>query len=123
MAVNEGDDPVKAFISGSEDAFIDHLALYNDGPSLPDYIAQPDKLDECEILVDQQPTKRSLPIPKGITVRWHTNNEVKLCEMISNGHKNGISTCKVKILGTQDVLTLPQSSVEPVCAPDPSNIP
>ena len=69
MAVNEGDDPVKAFINGGEDAFIDHLELYNDGPSLPDYIPQPDKLDEYEILVDQQPTKRSLLIPKGITVR------------------------------------------------------
>ena len=43
--------------------------------------------------------------------------------MISNEHKNGISTCKVKILGIQDVITLPKSSVEPVCAPDPSNIP
>ena len=34
-----------------------------------------------------------------------------------------MNTCKVKILGTQDVITLPLSSVEPVCAPDPSAIP
>ena len=38
MTVNEGDDPVQTFISGSEDAFIDHLALYNHGPSLPDIL-------------------------------------------------------------------------------------
>ena len=73
--------------------------------------------------MDQQPTKRSLLIPKGITVRWHNDNKVKLCEMISNEYKNGMNTCKVKILGTQDIVTLPQSSVEPVCAPDPSAIP
>ena len=73
--------------------------------------------------MDQQPAKRSLLILKGITVRWHNNNQVKLCEMISNEHKNGINTCKVNILGSQDVITLPQSSVEPVCALDPSAIP
>ena len=122
QAVNEGDDPVQTFISGSEDTFIDHLALFNDEPSLPD-ILQPDKLDEYEIIVDQQPTKKSSLIPKGITIRWHSNNERKLCQIISSEHKNGINTCKVKVLGSQDVVTLSQSSVEPVCAPDPSAIP
>ena len=34
-----------------------------------------------------------------------------------------MNTCKVKILGSQDVITLPLSSVEPVCAPDPSAMP
>ena len=124
MTVNEGDDPVQTFISGNEDAFVDHLALFNDGPPHQDLLQlQPDKLDECEILVDQQPTKKSLHIPKGITVRWHSDNRVKLCEMISNESKNRMNTCKVKILGTQDVITLPLSSVEPVCAPDPSVMP
>ena len=99
QAVNEGDDPVQTFISGSEDTFIDHLALFNDEPSLPD-ILQPDKLDEYEIIVDQQPTKKSSLIPKGITIRWHSNNEIKLCQIISSEHKNGIDTCKVKILGS-----------------------
>lgn len=80
-------------------------------------------MDECEILAGQQPTKKSLFIPKGITVRWHNDNKGKICEMITNECKNEMNTCKVKILGTQDVITLPQSSVEPVCAPDPSAIP
>ena len=98
MTVNEGDDPVQAFISGNEEAFIDNLALFNHGPSHQDkHQLQSDKLDEREILVDQQPTKKSLLIPKGIPVRWHNDNKVKLCEMISNESKNGTNTCKVKI--------------------------
>ena len=44
--VNEGDNPVDAFISGSEDSFIDCAALFKDGLTLPDFV-QPDKLDEC----------------------------------------------------------------------------
>ena len=99
MKVNEGGDPVHTFISGSEDAFIDHLALFNDGSPLLD-ILQPDKVDEYDILVDQQPTKKSSFIPKGITVRWYNNNEMKLCQIISSEYKNGIDTCKVKILGS-----------------------
>ena len=65
MIVNEGGDPVQTLISGSEDAFIDHLALFNDGSPLLD-ILQPDKVDEYEILVNQQPTKKSSLIPKGL---------------------------------------------------------
>ena len=122
MTVNEEDNPVDAFISGSEDSFIDCVAFFKDGPTLPDFV-QPDKLDECEILVDQQPTTRSYSIPKGVTVRWHNNNKVKLCEIISCHEKNNKRTCKVKVLRSNDMITLPQSSVEPVCAPDPSSIP
>ena len=122
MKVNEGDNHVYAFISGSDDDFTDHLALFNDGTSLPD-IMQPNDLEEYEILVDQQPTKISLFIPKGITVCWHNSNQVKLCEMISNENKNGIDTQKMKFLGSNDIITLPQSSVELVCTPDPSTIP
>ena len=120
MKVNEGGDLVQTFISGNEDAFIGHLDLFNDGP--PD-ILQTDKLDEREILVNQQPTKKSSLIPKETTVRWHNNNEMKLCEIVSSKHENGINIYKVKILGSQNVVTLPQSSVEPVYAPDPSAIP
>ena len=60
---------------------------------------------------------------KGITVGWHTNNLVRLCNIISNEYKNGIYTCKLKILGSHDIATLPQGSVEPVYAQDPSVIP
>ena len=99
MKVNEGGDLVQTFISGSENAFIDHLALFNDGSPLLG-ILQPDKVDKYDILVDQQPTKKSSLIPKGITVRWYNNNEMKLYQIISSDHKNGIDTCKVKILGS-----------------------
>ena len=43
--------------------------------------------------------------------------------MISCQEKNNERTCKVKVLGSNDMITLPQISVEPVCAPDPSSIP
>ena len=73
MKVNEGGDLVHTFISGNEDDFIGHLDLFNEGP--PD-ILQTDKSDEREILVNQQSIKKSSLIPKGITVRWHNNNEM-----------------------------------------------
>ena len=82
MTDNEGDNPVDAFISGNEHSFIDCVPFFKDGPTLPDFM-NTDKLDEREILVDQQPTTRSYSIPKGVTVRWHNDNTVKLCEMIS----------------------------------------
>ena len=34
-----------------------------------------------------------------------------------------MNTCKVKILGTQDAVTLPQTLVESICSPDPYAIP
>ena len=120
--MNEGNNPVEVFISDNEYFFIDDVTFFDDAPPLSN-IMQPNDMDEHEILVDQQPTKRSLFIPKGITVCWHDNTQVKLCEMISNDIKNNIDICKVKVLGPNDILTLPQSSVEPVCAPDPSSIP
>ena len=73
--------------------------------------------------MDQQPTTKSYSIPKGVTVRWHNDNKVKLCEILSCQEKNNTRTCKVKVLGSNNTITLPQSSVELVCAPDPSSIP
>ena len=58
MTVNEGDNPVDAFISGSEDSFINCVPFFKDGPTLPD-LMHTDKLDKREILVNQQPTTRS----------------------------------------------------------------
>ena len=114
MTVNEGDNPV-------EDSFIDCVPFFKDGPTLPNFM-HTDKLDESEILGDQQRTTRSYSIPKGVRVRWHNDNRVKLCEMIICQEKNNTRTRKIKVLGSNDTITLPQSSVELVCAPDPSSI-
>ena len=122
MAVNEGDDPVQTFMASNDDTFIDNVVFFNEGPPLPDLI-QPNNLDNFEIPVDQQPTKRSSYLPKGITFCWHDNNKVKLCEMISNEIYNNVNVCKVKTLRSNDIINLPRSLVEPVCAPDPSSVP
>ena len=58
MTVNEGDNPVDAFINGSEDSFTNCVPFFKDGPTLPD-LMHTDKLDKREILVNQQPTTRS----------------------------------------------------------------
>lgn len=95
--------------------------IFNHCPPLSDII-KPNNLDKCEIRVNQQPTKISLMIPKGITVRWHANDQVKLCEMTSSENKNGIYLCKVKVQGSNDIVIVAQSSVEPVCTSNPSVI-
>ena len=43
--------------------------------------------------------------------------------MISCQERKNNRTCKVKVLGSNDMITFLQSSVEPVCTPDPSLIP
>ena len=95
MTVNEEDNRMDAFISGNTDAFIDRVTFYDDVLSLPDFL-QTNDLNECEILVDQQPTKKSYFIPKGVIVRLYDNNQVKLCEVISNDLQNNIKHVKPK---------------------------
>ena len=43
--------------------------------------------------------------------------------MISNEIYNNMDVCKVKILGSNDIINLSRSSVKSVCAPDPSSVP
>ena len=38
MTVNEGDNPVDAFISGNEHSFIDCVPFFKEGPTLPDFM-------------------------------------------------------------------------------------
>ena len=123
MTVNEGNNPVDAFISSNKDASIYSVVFFNDAPPLPDFLQTNNDLDECEIPLDQLPKRKSHFIPKGVTVRWYDNNQVKLCKVILNDVQNNIKTCKLKVLWSNDVITLPQSSVEPVYVPDPFSIP
>ena len=45
-----------------------------------------------------------------------------MCEIIYNDIQNNVNIFKIKVLGPNNIITLPQSLVVPVCAPDPSSI-
>ena len=112
MRVNEHTaDPFQAFLTTF---FPEDVCLLADGPN-PSLNPEIDKNPAAA----QQTAKGPLLFPSGFPVKWSSNHGVKICTVIEDDNQ----TCRVKVLGTRNILTLPKSSLVPVSSPEPAVIP
>ena len=67
----------------------------------------------------QQPASSPLLFPSGIPVKWCGDKGTRICTVLDDNNDK----CKVRVLGTDNILTLPKSSLTPLSSPDPAVIP